>query len=226
MHVLIVEDEREMAELLKGGLEEENHSVSIAFDGRAGLEFATSAEFDAIVLDLMLPEMDGFEVARRLRKRQNQTPILVLTARDAIADTARALDLGADDYLTKPFSFVELLARLRAIVRRGSSVRPPLIKIADLVLDPAAHRVSRGRYEIRLSPTEYRLLEFLMRRAGRVVSRSAIVNGVWGLEQDFEENTLDAFIRLLRCKVDKDFEPKLIQTVRCVGYSVCEEFKS
>jgi len=226
MHVLIVEDEMEMAELLKGGLEEENHSVSIAFDGRAGLEFATSAEFDAIVLDLMLPGMDGFEVARRLRKHQNQTPILVLTARDAIVDTARALDLGADDYLTKPFSFVELLARLRAITRRGSSVRPPMIKIADLVLDPATHRVCRGRFEIRLSPTEYRLLEFLMRRAGRVVSRSAIINGVWGLEQDFDENTLDAFIRLLRSKVDRDFEPKLIQTVRGTGYSACKEFKS
>jgi DNA-binding response OmpR family regulator len=226
MRVLIVEDERKMAGLLKEGLEEENHSVSIAFDGRAGLEFASSSDFDAIVLDLMLPGLDGFEVARRLRRRQNQTPILVLTALDAIADIARVLDLGADDYLTKPFSFVELLARLRALARRGSSPRSPLMKAADLVLDPAARRVSRGSYEIHLSPTEYRLLEILMRRAGRVVSREAIVNGVWGFEQDVEENTLDAFVRLLRSKVDKGFEPKLIQTVRGFGYSVCEELKS
>ncbi len=223
MRVLIVEDEREMADLLKGGLEEENHSVSVAFDGRTGLEFATSTDFDAIVLDLMLPGLDGFEVTRRLRKRKNQTPILVLTARDAIADIARALDLGADDYLTKPFSFVVLLARLRALARRGSSVHVPLMKVADLVLDPAAHRVSRGSYEIHLSPTEYRLLELLMRRAGRVVSRNAIVNGVWGLEKDVDGNTLDAFVRLLRSKVDKDFEPKLVQTIRGFGYSVCEE---
>jgi DNA-binding response OmpR family regulator len=226
MRVLIVEDERKMAELLKEGLEEENHLVSIAFDGRAGLEFATSSEFDAIVLDLMLPGLDGFEVARRLRRRQNETPILVLTARDAIADIAKALDLGADDYLTKPFSFVELLARLRAVARRGSGPRPTLLKAADLVLDPAARRVSRGSFEIHLSPTEYRLLEILMRRVGRVVPRDAIVNGVWGLEQDVEENTLDAFVRLLRSKVDKGFEPKLIQTVRGIGYSVCEEPKS
>ena len=226
MRVLIVEDERKMAELLKEGLEEENHLVSIAFDGRAGLEFATSSEFDAIVLDLMIPGLDGFEVARRLRKRQNQTPILVLTARDAIADIAKALDLGADDFLTKPFSFVELLARLRAVARRGSGPRPTLLKAADLVLDPAARRVTRGSSEIHLSPTEYRLLEILMRRAGRVVSRETIVNSVWGLEQDVEENTLDAFVRLLRSKVDKGFDPKLIQTVRGIGYSVSEEPKS
>jgi DNA-binding response OmpR family regulator len=226
MRVLIVEDEKEMAKLLNEGLEEHNHSVCIAFDGRSGLEFAASLDFDAILLDLMLPGLDGFEVVRRLRKRQNQTPILVLTARDTIADIARALDLGADDYLTKPFSFVELLARLRAITRRGSSVRPPLMRVADLVLDPAAHRVSRGSHEIRLSPTEYKLLELLMRRSGQVVTRSTIVNVVWGFEQDVEENTLDAFVRLLRTKIDKDFNPKLIQTVRGFGYSVCDELKS
>ncbi len=135
MRVLIVEDERKMAELLKGGLEEENHSVSLAFDGRTGLEFAASSDFDAIVLDLMLPVLDGFEVARRLRRSHNHTPILVLTARDGTTDIAKALDLGADDYLTKPFSFVELLARLRAIVQRGPGSRSPLMKVADLVLD-------------------------------------------------------------------------------------------
>ena len=159
MRVLIIEDEKKMAELLRDGLKEENHAPTLAFDGRTGLEFAAAAEFDAIVLDLMLPLLDGFEVARRLRKNNNQTPILVLTARDAVADVAKALDLGADDYLTKPFSFVELLARLRALARRGSGPRPPLLKVADLVLDPATRRVHRGGREIHLMPTEYRLLE-------------------------------------------------------------------
>jgi two-component system response regulator MprA len=225
MRILIVEDEKKMAELLKEGLEEEKHCVSLAFNGRSGLELATMFEFDAIVLDLMLPVMDGFEVARRLRKNDSQTPILVLTARDAITDIAKALDLGADDFLTKPFSFVELLARLRAIARRGFGPRSPSLKVADLELDPATHRVCRDSHEIHLSPTEYKLLEFLMRRAGRVVPRDAIVDGVWGFEQDVEENTLDAFIRLLRGKVDKGFSPKLIQTIRGVGYSVREEIE-
>src|SRR6202521_4288718 len=200
MRILIVEDEKKMAELLKEGLEEEKHGVSLAFNGRAGLELATCFEFDAIVLDLMLPVLDGFEVARRLRRRQNQTPILVLTARDAIADIAKALDLGADDYLTKPFSFVELLARLRALARRGSTPRPPLLKVADLVLDPATRRVYRVSHEIHLTATEYKLLEFLMRRAGRVASRNAIVDAVWGFDQDIGENTLDAFVCLVRNK--------------------------
>jgi two-component system response regulator MprA len=225
MRILIVEDERKMAELLKEGLEEEKHSVSVAFNGRSGLELATLFEFDAIVLDLMLPVLDGFEVARRLRRNDRQTPILVLTARDSITDIAKALDLGADDFLTKPFSFVELLARLRAIARRSSGPRSPSMKVADLVLDPATRRVCRDNHEIHLSRTEYNLLEFLMRRAGRVVPRDAIVDGVWGFEQDVEENTLDAFIRLLRAKVDKGFSPRLIQTIRGVGYSVREEIE-
>jgi len=223
MRVLIVEDERKMAELLKEGLEEENHSVSIAFDGRCGLELAACAEFDAIVLDLMLPGMTGFDVARRLRRGHNQTPILVLTARDAAEDIAKALDLGADDYLKKPFSFVELLARLRALARRGPTPRAPAIKVADLVLDPAAHRVRRGNTEIHLSRKEYRLLEFLMRRAGRVVPRHTIIEAVWDEEQDVEDNTLEVFVYSLRNKLDKGFKPKLIQTIRGIGYSVREE---
>ena len=222
MRILIVEDERKMAGLLREGLEEEQHSVCLAFDGRAGLEMATSTEFDVIVLDLMLPAVDGFEVARRLRRNSNQTPILVLTARDAINDVAKALDLGADDYLTKPFSFVELLARLRALARRGPVHRAPLLKAADLVLDPATRQVSRGGHEIHLSPTEYKLLEFLMRRAGRVVTRNAILDAVWGLGEDVEENTLDAFVRLLRSKIDRGFKPRLVHTIRSVGYSVRE----
>lgn len=225
MRILIMEDDQKMAELLKQGLEEENHSACLAFDGRAALELAAASEFDVIVLDLMVPLLDGFEVTRRLRKSHNQTPILVLTARDSTSDVAKALDLGADDYLTKPFSFVELMARLRALARRGPAVRPPLLKVADLVLDPASRRVWRGNREIYLSPTEYKLLEFLMRRAGRVILRNSIVDAVWNV-QDVEENTLDAFVSLLRSKVDKGSRTKLIQTVRGVGYSVREEFES
>ncbi len=218
MRVLIVEDERAMAELLKKGLEEENHRAALAFDGVQGLELAKTYEFDAIVLDLMLPRVDGFEVARRLRHGGNQTPILILTARDAVPDIVKGLDLGADDYLTKPFSFEVFLARLRTVARRGSAPRPTCLRVADLTLDPGSRQALRGRLEIRLSPTEYRLLELLMRRAGRVVTRTAIVEAVWGLENDVEENTLDAFVRLLRGKVDKGFSPKLIQTVRGIGY--------
>jgi two-component system response regulator MprA len=225
MRVLIIEDERGMAELLKKGLEEENHRAALAFDGVEGLELARTYEFEAIVLDLMLPRLDGFEVARRLRKAGNQTPILILTARDAVPDIVKGLDLGADDYLTKPFSFQEFLARLRTVARRGSAPRPTCLRVADLILDPASRQALRGRREIRLSPTEYRLLELLMRCAGRVVTRTAIVEAVWGLENEIEENTLDAFVRLLRSKVDKGFRPKLIQTVRGVGYCLRESPK-
>lgn len=218
MHVLIVEDERAMAELLKRGLEEENHRVTLAGEGRAAIECARHGEFDLIVLDIMLPGMDGFELVSHLRRRQ-ATPILMLTARDAPADIVRGLDLGADDYLTKPFSFDILLARMRALARRGSESRAAAcLQLMDLRLDPAAHRVTRGGQEVRLTATEYRLLEFLMRRAGRVVTRHALIEGVWGMETEVEANTLDAFIRLLRAKVDREAATPLIQTERGVGY--------
>jgi len=223
MRILVVEDERTMATLLKGGLEEERHSVSVAFDGPTGLEFAQSEEFDVILLDVMLPGIDGFEVARRLRARKNNTPILMLTARDAVPDIARGLDLGVDDYLTKPFSFVELLARIRAVGRRGSSPRPVNLQVADLVLNPAAKQVARGGQELHLTVTEFRLLEFLMRRAGRVVSREAILSAVWGPLDSAGDNNLDVFVSLLRNKVDKGSKRKLIHTVRGVGYSVREQ---
>jgi two-component system response regulator MprA len=225
MRVLIIEDEKGMAELLKKGLEEENHRAALAFDGLEGLELAKVYEFDAIVLDLMLPKVDGFEVARRLRDSGNQTPILILTARDSVPDIVKGLDLGADDYLTKPFSFVEFLARLRTVARRGSAPRPTRLQVADLTLDPASHKAIRGGHEVPLTPTEYRLLELLMRRVGRVVPRTTIVEAVWGLENDIEENTLDAYVRLLRSKVDKGFGYKLIHTVRGIGYCLRESSK-
>lgn len=221
MRILIVEDEKKMAAVIKKGLEAENHRVTLAFDGRIGLDLG-STDFDVIVLDLMLPLIDGFEVARRLRKNGTQTPILMLTARDAVPDIVKGLDLGADDYLTKPFSFEVFLARLRSVARRGSIPRPTVLQVDDLVLNPASHLVKRGEREIHLSPTEFRLLELLMRRSGRVVPRNAIVEAVWDFDHDVEENTLDTFIRLLRSKIDREHDRKLIQTVRGIGYTIRE----
>jgi two-component system OmpR family response regulator len=222
MRILVVEDERTMAELLKRGLEEEHHSVCVASDGLRALDEAEGADFDVILLDVMLPGIDGFEFARRLRAAENHTPILMLTARDAVADIARALDSGADDYLTKPFSFVELLARLRAVARRGNAPRPLTLQVGDLILDPLSRQVTRDGCELHLTTTEFKLLELLMRRAGRVIPRDAIVDAVWGNLDDIGENTLDVFISMLRSKVDKHSESKLIHTIRGMGYMVRE----
>jgi DNA-binding response OmpR family regulator len=223
MQVLVVEDEKRLAALLRQGLAEEGHSVVVAHDGREGLETALAGGFDAIILDVMLPAMDGLAVARHLRQARNQTPILMLTARDSTADVIDGLDLGADDYLTKPFRFDVLLARLRAVSRRGPVPRPVRLQVSDLVLNTASRQVLRGNQPVRLTRTEYSLLEFLMRRAGRVVSRDAILDGVWGLDKDVGANTLEAFIRLLRTKIDQGRAPKLIHTVRGVGYCLREE---
>lgn len=223
MQVLVVEDEPRMAQLLRQGLEEEGHSVVVAGNGRDGLAMAGSHPFDAIVLDVMLPGLDGFSVARKLRAARNQTPILMLTARDASHDIVEGLNLGADDYLVKPFSFEVLLARLRAVSRRGAIAEPPVLQVADLALNPAAREVSRGGRKIALTRTEFGLLELLMKRAGRVVTRENLIESVWGFDCDVRSNTLDAFIRLLREKVDTAGETKLIQTVRGVGYCLRAE---
>lgn len=218
MRILIAEDEPAMASLLEQGLTEENHSVCVANDGTSAVELARIYEFDAIVLDVMLPKADGFEVARRLRKAHCEVPILMLTARDAIPDITRGLDAGADDYLTKPFSFAVLLARLRAITRRAPQPAAVVLRVADLELDPATQRVTRGGQSIFLTATEYRLLEYMLRRVGRIVSRSAILEAVWGFDDPVGDNTLDAFISLLRHKVDKNFQSHLIHTARGMGY--------
>ncbi|MGA2345533.1 MAG: response regulator transcription factor [Candidatus Sulfotelmatobacter sp.] len=220
MKLLIVEDEARMADLLHKGLTEEGHMATCATDGAEGLALARSYEFDVIILDIMMPKLNGYEMARRLRSEKVLTPILMLTARDSVPDIVKGLDLGADDYLTKPFSFDELLARLRAVKRRALVAQDINLRIADLVLDPASRVVLRGEERIALTRTEYNLLERLMYRAGKVVPRRSLIESVWGFDRDVEENTLDAFMRLLRNKIDPPGRLKLIHTVRGVGYMI------
>lgn len=222
MQILIVEDETQMAALLEKGLRAEGHSVVAACTGVEALETAQSYTFDAIVLDIMLPRLDGFEVIRRLRERRDQTPILVLTARDAPLDKVKGLDRGADDYLTKPFLFNEFLARLRAVARRGPIPRPAVLRVADLSLDQATHQVFRKKRTIDLTPTEFALLELLMRNAGHVLERDAIIAAVWNTEESAEGSNLNAFVSLLRQKIDRDEAVQLIQTVRGIGYRIAE----
>jgi DNA-binding response OmpR family regulator len=223
MHILAVEDEPAMAELLQAALSEEGYLVTLAADGAQALQLGQTSRFDLILLDLMLPGVNGFEVVQRLRKTRIQTPILVLTARDAPADVVKALDSGADDYLTKPFSLKVLLARVRAVSRRGEIPQPLCFQAGNLTLNTATRQVIRENKEISLTPREYSLLELLMRHKGRVLSRSSIVEAIWGYNSDVEENTLDAFIRLLRQKVELPEMPKLIRTVRGVGYCLQEQ---
>jgi DNA-binding response OmpR family regulator len=221
--LLVVEDEPRMLELLRRGLTEEGHNVTCASDGSEGWEIAQGYEFDAVVLDVMLPKMNGFELAKKLRQQRIATPVLMLTAKDSVPDVVRGLDAGADDYLTKPFSFNELVARLRALQRRSTSRIQNRLQVADLILDPESREVSRTGVPILLTRTEYSLLERLMYRAGKVVPRRTLIESVWGFDREIEENTLDAFVRLLRHKVDREGLPKLILTVRGVGYMIREE---
>ncbi len=220
MKLLIVEDEVRMADLLQKGLMEEGHVVARACDGAEGLALAKSYEFDIIILDVMMPKLSGYELAKRLRADKNRTPILMLTARDAVPDIVHGLDLGADDYMTKPFSFDELLARLRAVKRRALTAEDTHLQVGDLVLDPESREVLRGEDRLSLTRTEYNLLERLMYRAGKVVSRRSLIESVWGFDREIEENTLDAFMHLLRNKVDSAGRSKLIHTVRGIGYVI------
>ena len=222
MHILAAEDEPAMAGLLQSALSEEGYLVTLAGDGSQALQLGQTSRFDLILLDLMLPKMNGFEVVQRLRKARVQTPILVLTARDAPADVVKALDSGADDYLTKPFSLKVLLARVRAVSRRGEIPQPLCLQAGNLTLNTATRQVTRENKEITLTPREYSLLELLMRHKGRVLSRNSIVEAIWGYNSDVEENTLDVFIRLLRQKVELPETPKLIRTVRGIGYCLQE----
>jgi len=221
MQILVVEDEPRMAGLLQRTLEEEGHRVVLATDGREGFEIARNSPFDAIVLDVMLPGMDGVSVARKLRELRIQTPVLLLTARDAPADIVKGLDSGADDYLTKPFSIDILLARLRAVSRRGAVPQALHLEVADVRLDPASRRVTRGDTLVNLTTREYKLLELLMRNRNRAVSRDTILESVWGFSTEVTENNVEVFVRQLRLKVDTS-EPKLIHTVRGFGYMMRE----
>jgi two-component system response regulator MprA len=220
MKLLIVEDEVRMADLLRKGLTEEGHMATCASDGAEGLALAKAYEFDVIILDIMMPKLSGYELAKRLRAERIDTPILMLTAKDSVPDIVRGLDLGADDYMTKPFSFEELVARLRAVKRRALVSKEVHLRVADLVLDPASREVLRGEERLSLTRTEYNLLERLMYRAGKVVSRRSLIEAVWGFEREIEENTLDAFMHLLRNKIDTAGRSKLIHTVRGIGYMI------
>jgi DNA-binding response OmpR family regulator len=225
MKILVVEDEKGMAQVLRRGLEEESHVVSLAHDGVSALSLAQNMPFDMVLLDVMLPGIDGLQVARQLRHTRENIPILMLTARDSVPDVVKGLDSGADDYLTKPFSFAVLLARIRALERRTAEPRIRTLRVSDLALDITQRRVFRGSREIHLTPTEFRLLEFLMRNQGRVATRQAILEAVWGQAENVEENTLDAFVRLLRRKVDESEPVKLIHTLRGFGYSLGPELQ-
>jgi two-component system OmpR family response regulator len=222
MRVLIVEDQAKLAALLARGLREEGHAADVAERGEDALWMAAAAPYDAIVLDIMLPGIDGLETCRALRKRDVWSPVLMLTARDAVGDRVSGLDAGADDYLTKPFSFEELLARLRALVRRAPAERPVTVEVGDLRLDPAAHRVWRGDDELELSAKEFALLELLMRRPGTVLSRSQLLEGAWDMSYERRSNIVDVYIKQLREKIDRPFGSDTIETVRGVGYRMTE----
>lgn len=218
MRLLVVEDEPKMAALLRRGLSEEGYAVDVSDGGLDAVWMASEQDYDALVLDVMLPDVDGFSVCRQLRQRERWMPILMLTAKDSVPDRVTGLDVGADDYLTKPFSFDELLARIRALLRRGPSQRPAVLVAGDLTLDPATRRVERAGTEVELTPKEFALLEFLLRHAGEVVSRTRIREHVWDFAYDGDSNVVDVYIGYLRAKIDRPFGRLSIQTVRGAGY--------
>ena len=218
MKILIVEDEKKVANFVRKGLQEEGYVVDVAFDGEEGLMLACEAHYDLVILDIYLPKIDGLAALRRLRERRVTTPVLLLTVRATIEDKVLGLDSGADDYLTKPFAFQELLARVRALLRRHADASTAVLQIADLVLDPVRRVVMRGTRRIELSLKEFALLEYFMRNAERVLTRTMIVGHVWNYDFDSETNVVDVYVNYLRRKIDAGHEPKLIHTVRGAGY--------
>lgn len=221
MRILVIEDEKKVAAFVKRGLEQESYAVDVVHDGEEGEHYAEINEYDAIILDIMLPKKNGLEVLKDLKERGIKAPVILLTARDTVEDRVKGLNIGADDYLTKPFAFEELLARLRVIMRRGTTATP-MLKFADLSLDPATRKARRGDVEIELTVKEYALLEYLLRNPNRVLTRTLIAEHVWDQSFDSETNVVDVYINHLRSKIDKG-PNKLIHTVRGVGYVLKEE---
>ena len=223
MRILLVEDEKDLAAIVRQGLEEEGYTVESAYDGEEGLYMAENLPVDLIILDIMLPLIDGLSILKSIRKKGMTTPVLLLTARDAILDKITGLDTGADDYLTKPFVFGELLARVRSLIRRKATVKEAVIRIADLEINTADHEVRRGGKTIALSAREYALLEYLAYKKDSVVSRTDIVEHIYHEDDEMDSNVIDVYINYLRNKIDKDFKNKLIHTVRGAGYMLKDQ---
>jgi heavy metal response regulator len=223
MRILVVEDEKKVGSFIKKGLEEEHYAVDIAYDGEEGLTLAQINEYDLILLDIMLPKLDGMEVLRQIRRNGSNVPILMLTARDSVEDIISGLDGGSDDYLTKPFSFDELVARVRALLRRRAKEKTDLLMVGDLSLSTSTHRVKRGGREIELTAKEYALLEYFMRNPNRVLTRVLITEHVWDYHFDPSTNVIDVYVNYLRKKIDQGFEKKLIHTIRGSGYMMKDE---
>jgi DNA-binding response OmpR family regulator len=223
MRVLVVEDEVRLAHALERGLRAEGFGVDLAHDGESGLHLASGGGYDAVVLDIMLPKLSGYRVVERLRNANNWVPILLLSAKDGEYDQADGLDVGADDYLTKPFSYVVLVARLRALLRRGAPERPTILRAGDLELDPATHVVRRGEADISLTPREFSLLDYLLRRCGEVVSKRALLEHVWNSLDEIDPNVVEVYIGYLRRKIDTPFGRQAIQTVRGAGYRLAAD---
>src|SRR5438105_9797815 len=217
MRILVVEDEKRIADFLSRGLESGGYAVDVAGDGSAAIEMVHATEYDLIVLDLGLPDLDGLKILAKIRNRKTSPPVLILSARDAVDDRVKGLELGADDYLTKPFAFVELLARVRALLRRGQPT-PERLQVGDLALDCIRRKVTRSNENVELAPKEFSILEYLMRNRGRPLSRTMIVEHVWDMDYDGLTNIVDVYIRHLRSKIDEKWPDKMIQTVRGIGY--------
>jgi DNA-binding response OmpR family regulator len=222
MKILVVEDEHLIANALKKGLEQEHYTVDLAFDGLEGFDLASSGDYDLILLDLMLPKMDGLEICRQLRSQQNHVPILMLTAKSQLEDKVKGLNCGADDYLTKPFAFEELLARIRALSRRPQNSAAEILTVGDLSLNLSTYEVLRQNKSISLSGKEYSLLECLLRHTNKILTKDQLIQHVWSYESDILPNTVEVYIRNLRQKIDKNYKVKLIKTVRGFGYKVSD----
>jgi two-component system copper resistance phosphate regulon response regulator CusR len=223
MRIILIEDDKKIAAFIKKGLEEEHYAVDVFHDGEDGAYWATVNDYDLIILDIMLPGKDGIDICNEIRHKNILTPILILTAKTSVGDRVKGLDTGADDYLTKPFAFEELFARVRSLLRRNQAYKTKTLKIADLELDPASRTVSRAGEKIALTGKEYALLEYLMRNKGRVLSETMIIEHVWDMNFDPESNIVNVYVHHLRGKVDQGFEKKLIHTIRSLGYTITDE---